>query len=141
MGKNQLRTYSQMIKLPTFQERFKYLSLNGRVGKETFGHDRHLNQMLYQSYAWRHLRDQIILRDDGCDLAFPGREIYKKATIHHINPITIEDVLNGSWKVFDPDNLVLVSYDTHQAIHYGNDQLLELTMTERKPNDTCPWKE
>ena len=135
-----IRTYSELITIPTFEERFEYLQLKGSVGKDTFGYDRYLNQVLYRSPEWKRLRNQIIIRDDGCDLAYDGYDIYDKVLIHHLNPITVEDVLARSRKVFDPDNLVCVSHSTHNAIHYGNVDLLVTGPIIRTKNDTCPWR-
>ena len=135
-----IRTYSELITIPTFEERFEYLQLKGSVGKDTFGYDRYLNQVLYRSPEWKSLRNQIIIRDDGCDLACDGYDIYGKVLIHHLNPITVEDVLARSRKVFDPDNLVCVSHSTHNAIHYGDVDLLVTEPIIRTKNDTCPWR-
>lgn len=135
-----IRTYSELITIPTFEERFEYLQLKGSVGKDTFGYDRHLNQVLYRSPEWKRLRNQIIIRDDGCDLACDGYDVYGKVLIHHLNPITVEDVLARSRKVFDPDNLVCVSHNTHNAIHYGDVDSLVAGPIIRTKNDTCPWR-
>lgn len=135
-----IRTYSELITIPTFEERFEYLQLKGSVGKDTFGYDRYLNQVLYRSPEWKRLRNQIIIRDGGCDLACDGYDIYGKVLIHHLNPITVEDVLARSRKVFDPDNLVCVSHSTHNAIHYGDVDLLVTGPIIRTKNDTCPWR-
>ena len=135
-----IRTYSELITIPTFEERFEYLQLKGSVGKDTFGYDRYLNQVLYRSPEWKRLRNQIIIRDCGCDLACDGYDIYGKVLIHHLNPITVEDVLARSRKVFDPDNLVCVSHNTHNAIHYGDVNLLVTGPIIRTKNDTCPWR-
>ena len=135
-----IRTYSELITIPTFEERFEYLQLKGSVGKDTFGYDRYLNQVLYRSPEWKRLRNQIIIRDDGCDLACDGYDVYGKVLIHHLNPITVEDVLARSRKVFDPDNLVCVSHNTHNAIHYGDVDLLVTGPMIRTKNDTCPWR-
>lgn len=135
-----IRTYSELITIPTFEERFEYLQLKGSVGKDTFGYDRYLNQVLYRSPEWKRLRNQIIIRDDGCDLACDGYDVYGKVLIHHLNPITIEDVLARSRKVFDPNNLVCVSHNTHNAIHYGDVDLLVTGPIIRTKNDTCPWR-
>ena len=135
-----IKTYSELITLPTFEERFEYLQLKGSVGKDTFGYDRHLNQVLYRSPEWKRLRNQIIIREAGCDLACDGYDVYGKVLIHHLNPITVEDVLARSRKVFDPDNLVCVSHNTHNAIHYGNVDLLVTGPIIRTKNDTCPWR-
>lgn len=135
-----IKTYSELITIPTFEERFEYLQLKGSVGKDTFGYDRHLNQILYRSPEWKRLRNQIIIRDCGCDLACEGYDIHSKVLIHHLNPITVEDVLARSRKVFDPDNLVCVSHNTHNAIHYGDVDLLITRPIIRTKNDTCPWR-
>lgn len=135
-----IRTYSELITIPTFEERFEYLQLKGSVGKDTFGYDRYLNQVLYRSPEWKRLRNQIIIRDGGCDLACDGYDIYGKVLIHHLNPITVEDVLARSRKVFDPDNLVCVTHNTHNAIHYGDADLLVTGPIIRTKNDTCPWR-
>ena len=135
-----IRTYSELITIPTFEERFEYLQLKGSVGKDTFGYDRYLNQVLYRSPEWKRLRNQIIIRDGGCDLACDGYDIYNKVLIHHLNPITVEDVLARSRKVFDPDNLVCVSHNTHNAIHYGDVDLIVTGPIVRTKNDTCPWR-
>ena len=135
-----IKTYSELITIPTFEERFEYLQLKGSVGKDTFGYDRHLNQVLYHSPEWKRLRNQIIIRDCGCDLACEGYDIHSKVLIHHLNPITVEDVLARSRKVFDPDNLVCVSHNTHNAIHYGDVDLLVTGPIIRTKNDTCPWR-
>lgn len=134
------RTYSEVIMLPTFVERYRYLKIGGRVGSETFGYDRYLNQILYRTAEWKRFRNEIILRDNGCDLACEGYEIVGKILIHHINPITVEDVLQRDPKVFDPENVISTILNTHNAIHYGDESLLITEPIERKPNDTCPWK-
>ena len=134
------RTYSDLSLLPTVLERYRYLRLGGNVGLETFGHNRYLNQILYTSDRWRSFRDKIIIRDNGCDLGMEGFEIYDRILVHHINPITVEDVLNENQKVFDPDNVISTSHNTHQAIHYGDENLLITEPVERFRNDTCPWK-
>lgn len=134
------RCYSELILLPTFKERYDYLRLGGTVGKETFGYDRYLNQILYTSVEWRNFRRQIIIRDNGCDLGCDGFELFSRILVHHINPITAEDVLNRSPIVFDPENVITTSHNTHQAIHYGDETLLPLLPVERSKYDTCPWK-
>jgi hypothetical protein len=134
------RTYSELIKLPTFLDRFRYLQLGGQVGVETFGYDRYLNQMLYRTTEWKRFRNEIIIRDNGCDLACEGYEIVGKILVHHINPISVEDVLLRDPKVFDPENVISTTLNTHNAIHYGDESLLITEPIERKPNDTCPWK-
>lgn len=134
------RTYSELIQIPTFLERYRYLRIGGRVGEETFGYDRYLNQTFYQSYEWRRLRHEIIVRDMGCDLAFEGREIFDRILIHHMNPITAEDILRHSDNVLNPEFLICTCKLTHDAIHYGDDSILYQDLVERKAGDTCPWK-
>lgn len=134
------RTYSELIRLPTFLDRFKYLQLGGQVGVETFGYDRYLNQILYRTAEWKRFRNEIIIRDNGCDLACEGYEIVSRCLIHHINPITVEDVIKRDPKVFDPENVITTILNTHNAIHYGDESLLITEPIERKPNDTCPWR-
>ena len=135
-----IKTYSELIQFPTFIERYRYLKIGGRVGEDTFGHDRYLNQALYSSYEWKRFRREIILRDNGCDLGCEDRELYEKILIHHINPITIEDVIRRDPKIFDPENVISTSHITHNAIHYGDESLLFTELIERRPNDTCPWR-
>ena len=135
-----IRTYSELIQLPTFEERFRYLRLKGSVGKETFGFDRYLNQNFYRSSAWKRVRDQVIVRDNGCDLGIDDRIIYGKILIHHMNPINDEDILNMADILLNPEYLICVTLDTHNAIHYGDDDLLIKEPVARFKNDTCPWK-
>ena len=136
-----IKTYSELIAIPTFEERFKYLQLDGRVGIDTFGFDRHLNQMLYQrSPRWKKARDLVIIRDNGCDLAAEGYEIYGKIIVHHMNPITMDDILNDRDWIYDPEFLICTTHNTHNAIHYGDEKLLITAPTVRTQNDTCPWK-
>lgn len=135
-----IKTYSELITLPTFEERFEYLKLNGRVGENTFGSKRYLNQILYKTPQWLSRRDDIIIRDNGCDLGVPGREIMGRILVHHIDPITIEDVLNENPKVFDPENLIAIAHMTHEAVHYGDIDILVRDPIERTRNDTCPWR-
>ena len=139
-----IKSYQELIKLPTFQERFEYLRIGGRVGESTFGGRRELNQLLYRSDIWKKLRRQIMERDeiDGytCDLAFPDRPIFSRVCIHHINPITVADVLHERSLVYDPDNLVSVAFQTHEAVHYGDYNLIVQDYKPRSPNDTCPWR-
>ena len=135
------KTYSELILLPTFEERYEYLKLDGHVGEDTFGFDRYLNQAFYRSTDWKRIRREIIVRDNGCDLAHSDREIVGPIYIHHINPISMKDLADQTDYLRDPENLVCVSYNTHQAIHYGSTELLTPTeLVERRPNDTCPWK-
>lgn len=135
------KSYSEMITMSEFDDRFKYAKLDGQVGMDTFGFDRYLNQQFYRSKEWKRLRDQIIIRDNGCDLGVPGHEISGKIYIHHLNPLSLEDITESTEKLFDPDNLVCVSAETHNAIHYGDESILEKNkIVERSPGDTCPWK-
>ena len=135
-----IRTYSELIQLKTFEERFEYLKLDGIVGRETFGFDRYLNQMFYSSIEWKRFRRDIILRDNGCDLAMPGLDIVGKIFIHHLNPITKEDILNRTEYLMNPEFVICSSKLTHDAIHYGDSDLLPKGPIERKRNDTCPWR-
>lgn len=135
-----IKTYSELSQLKTFKERYRYLKLDGIVGEETFGFDRYLNQILYKSDEWKSCRNNIIIRDNGCDLGCEGFEVRGRILIHHINPITVEDIVNRNPKVFDPENLILTSHNTHQAIHYGNEDLLIQEPIVRSKNDTCPWR-
>ena len=135
-----IRTYSELIKLPTFEERFQYLKLDGDVGVETFGFDRYLNQVFYSSDEWKSIRNQVIIRDNGCDLGIEGREIYKRIIIHHMNPITKEDLLYRTEYLLNPEYMICTMKNTHDAIHYGDENLLFKDPIERKPNDTCPWR-
>lgn len=134
------KRYSELILLPTFKERFEYLKLDGKVGEDTFGWDRYLNQTFYRSAQWRHIRDQVIVRDNGCDMGLEGYPIHGKILIHHINPITADDISHSDEEVLiDLDNLVCVSLATHNAIHYGDESLIPQDPVVRKPGDTCPW--
>ena len=136
-----IRTYSELIKLPTFEDRYEYLKLNGKIGEETFGFDRYINQQLYQrSKKWKSVRDKVIIRDNGCDLSMEGYEIWGKIIIHHMNPITIEDIERESDFVFNPEYLISTSLNTHNAIHYGDENLLIKAPIERTKYDTCPWR-
>lgn len=135
-----IRTYSELITLPTFEERYRYLKLGGRVGEETFGFDRYINQIFYQSDEWKSIRDFVIVRDGGCDLGMPDREIHTRILVHHMNPIRQEDILRRSKFLLDPEYLICTIKNTHDAIHYGDESLLILAPTERKKNDTCPWR-
>lgn len=135
-----IRRYSELIELPTFEERFEYLQLKGNVGQITFGYDRYLNQNFYRSKEWRDLRSLIITRDNGYDLAHEDYAIQGRIIIHHMNPITDSDINDRTIYMMDPEFLICVSHDTHNALHYGDKSLLK-TFVERKPNDTCPWKE
>lgn len=142
MHQMNIRTYSELITFPTFEERFRYLNLDGVVGKDTFGYDRYINQQLYhRSRKWKKARDKVIIRDNGCDLGIEGREIYGKIIVHHMNPITMEDILNDRDWIYDPEFLICTTHITHNAIHYGDEHLLMTAPIERSPNDTCPWKQ
>lgn len=132
--------YSDLVKIPDFIDRFNYLRLSGVVGDATFGSFRYLNQLFYRSEKWIKARDEVIIRDNGCDLGHPDREIRNKIVVHHINPITIDDVEKDRFILYDPDNLICTTPDTHRAIHYGDTNLLIPDLTERYPNDTCPWR-
>lgn len=141
MSMNNIRTYSELITLPTFEERFNYLKLDGLVGQETFGYDRYLNQHLYQrNPRWKKARDKVIIRDDGCDLGVEGYEIYGKIIVHHMNPITMDDIINDRDWIYDPEFLICTVHNTHNAIHYGDEKLLMTAPIVRTKNDTCPWK-
>ncbi|MBO5887477.1 MAG: hypothetical protein J6Q60_05600 [Bacteroidaceae bacterium] len=135
-----IKCYSELITIPTFIERYRYLKIGGRVGGDTFGHDRYLNQILYHSGEWIDFRDEIIIRDNGCDLAHPEFELRDRILIHHINPITVEDVLRRDPKIFDPENVISTCLNTHNAIHYGDESRLMLLPITRTRNDTCPWR-
>lgn len=137
-----IKSYSELIQFPTFEERYEYLRIGGQVGAETFGFDRYLNQRLYKDQEWLDARDYVIIRDNGCDLGAPDRPIPEdvKIMVHHINPITKEDILNRDPKLFDPENLISTIKITHDAIHYGNEDLLYKDPIERRRNDTCPWR-
>lgn len=134
------KCYSELIRLPTFQERFNYLFIGNGVGYENFGWRRYLNQALYHSPEWRRFRDKIIIRDNGCDLGCEGYEIFEPIIIHHLNPITYDDILNRAPCIFDPNNVICVRDRTHKAIHYGGSANATSGFTERTPNDTCPWR-
>lgn len=136
------RTYSELILLPTFEERFEYLRLDGKVGSATFGFDRYLNQILYGSYDWKQFRRDMFVRDMGLDLGAEGHPIFKgmRPMLHHLNPISAEDITNRRQCVFDPENVITTIFKTHQAIHYGDASLFPKDYIPRRPNDTCPWK-
>lgn len=133
------RTYSQLRRLPSFEERFDYLRLNGAVGEATFGFDRYINQKFYQSYEWKHAREIVIVRDDGCDLGVPGYEINGQLLIHHINPMTVDDVVHGEDWIFNPEYLITTTKNTHNAIHYGDASLLPKIVVARVSGDTKLW--
>jgi hypothetical protein len=135
-----IRCYQDLKRLHTFEERYEYLKLTGVVGESTFGFDRYLNQVLYKSRRWLRARDKVIIRDGGCDLGHPDYEIHGRILVHHMNPITIEDVELERDIVFDPDFLICTTLNTHNAIHFGDERLLPQMPIERRRNDTCPWK-
>lgn len=135
-----IRCYSKLSKLSTFEERFEYLRLDGKVGESTFGFDRYLNQMLYRSQRWKRIRDQVIIRDNGCDLGIEGREIQGRIIIHHMNPIAVKDIESESEFLLDPEYLITTIHNTHNAIHFGNENLLLKNPITRTKNDTCPWR-
>jgi len=136
-----MRTYTELSKLKTFEDRFNYLKLDGIVAEETFGFDRYLNQNFYRSKEWRRIRDEVIIRDNGCDLGIDAYPIYGKILIHHINPISRKDILDVTDYLLNPEYLICTTYDTHNAIHYGDaSQIPYKEFTKRTPNDTCPWR-
>lgn len=137
-----LKTYSELIEIPSLIERFRYLKIGGSVGEETFGFDRYLNQTLYRSSEWKKIRKKVIVRDLGCDMALEDYPISGRIYIHHMNPISKRDLVGHSDKIIDPEYLVCVSFDTHNAIHYGDESLLPINRVPivRSPNDTCLWK-
>ena len=135
-----IRTYSELIQLPTFEERFNYLRLDGVVGKDTFGFDRYLNQQFYRSSEWKRIRNQVIVRDNGCDLGIDDYDIHGRILIHHMNPISIEDLQHMSDLLMKLEYLICVSHRTHNAIHYGDENLIVSAPIERSQNDTCPWR-
>ena len=135
-----IKTYSELITFPTFKERYEYLRLKGRVGEETFGFDRYLNQVFYKSKEWRSIRDYVIARDNGCNLGMEGYEIYGQILIHHMNPITKEDILQRRDVLLNPEYLITTVKNTHDAIHYGDVNLLVTAPIERRKNDTCPLR-
>ena len=140
MTMKNIKTYSELITIPTFEERFEYLKLDGQVGVETFGFNRYLNQAFYKSDEWLSIRDYVITRDNGCDLGMEGYEIYGRILIHHINPITKDDIIQRSRILLDPENLITTVKRTHDAIHYGDSNLLMRAPIERRKNDTCLWR-
>ena len=135
-----IRTYSELIMLPTFKERYEYLKLGGKVGEETFGFDRYLNQKFYKSKEWRDIRDYVIMRDNACDLGIEDREIHSRIIIHHMNPITKYDIVNQTEFLTNPDYMICTLKRTHDAIHYGDDSILFSDIVTRTKNDTCPWR-
>ena len=140
MNQKIIRTYSELITLPTFEERFQYLKLGGKVGEETFGFDRYLNQIFYNSREWKDIREHVILRDNGCDLGMLDREIRDRILVHHMNPVDVNDILRRSEFLLDPEYMISTCKLTHDAIHYGDESLLITAPIERTKYDTCPWR-
>ena len=138
--KKMIRTYSELIKLKTFKDRFEYLKMDGIVGEETFGFDRYMNQIFYKSREWTSVRRAVIIRDNGCDLGVEGYEIHGTILIHHMNPINLSDIVHKTDELLNPDYLITTVLSTHNAIHYGDASLLPALPIERRANDTCPWK-
>lgn len=137
---NRKRTYTELSKLSTIEDRFNYLKLDGSVGLDTFGHDRYLNQFFYRSPEWKRVRNEVILRDNGCDLGIPDHEIYGKVLIHHMNPIDPKDIYEKDPDILNPEYLICTSFSTHNAIHYGDQSQITDNVIERSPNDTIPWR-
>ena len=135
-----IRTYSELIELTAFEDRFRYLKLEANVGDATFGFDRYLNQQFYRSNEWKRLRNEIILRDNACDLGILDRELDKRIIIHHMNPITKDDLIHQTDFLLNPEYLICTCHKTHSAIHYGDESILEQVIVERTKNDTCPWR-
>ena len=134
-----IRTHHELSRLQTFEDRFRYLSLKGSVGRETFGFDRYLNQKFYSSTEWKQVRNFVITRDLGCDLGVPDHEIYSNLLIHHMNPIVKADITHGDDRILDPEFLITTTHRTHNAIHYGDESLLPKPMIQRSPRDTILW--
>jgi hypothetical protein len=134
-----IRTYSELRRLDTFEERYRYLALRGNVGASTFGFDRYMNQMFYRSTQWRQIRHHVIARDNGCDLGIDGYDIHDRIYIHHMNPMTVEDISHGDDDILDPEYLITTTHRTHNAIHYGDETLLPRRLVERRPGDTRLW--
>lgn len=134
-----IRSYTELSRLQTFDERFDYLALEGSVGVDTFGHDRYLNQKFYRSTEWKRTRDEVIVRDYGCDLGIPGHEIHHGILVHHMNPMMIDDILHRRDWILDPEYLITTNHNTHNAIHYGRESLLPKVVTARQPGDTALW--
>lgn len=140
MKKMIIRTYSELIILPTFEDRYRYLRLNGEVGKDTFGFDRYINQQFYRSKEWQRIRDEVIIRDNACDLGMERYEIHGRIYVHHMNPIMVRDIQSNSDYLMNPEFLICTTHRTHNAIHYGDENLLARAPIERTKNDTCPWR-
>lgn len=135
-----IRTYTELSSIDSFEDRLRYLKLNGNVGSETFGFDRYLNQLFYRSPEWKKIRNEIIIRDKACDLGVEGFELDSRIIIHHMNPISKDDIINQTDLLLNPEYLICTSHRTHQAIHYGDEELIQPRLIERKRNDTCPWR-
>lgn len=135
-----MRTYSELSQLKTFEERYEYLKLSCNVGETTFGYDRYLNQMFYRSREWKAIRDKVIIRDNGCDLGIEGYEIYGRIIIHHMNPLLVNDIINSTDILMNPEYLIATTHKTHNAIHYGDENQLQGLPIVRTANDTCPWR-
>ena len=140
MIRTNIKTYSELILLPTFEERYEYLKLNGVVAEETFGYDRYLNQVFYKSKEWLAVRDYVIIRDHGCDLGVLDRKIWGRIIVHHMNPLDRDDIIYKTDFLLNPEYLISVSKNTHEAINYGNDNLIVTAPIIRQRNDTCPWR-
>lgn len=136
---SRIRTYTELRKHSTFEERFAYLSMPGEVGKATFGFDRWINQQFYRSREWKRAREYVIVRDEGCDLGIPGYDIHEDLLVHHMNPVTADDLIRGEEWVLDPEFLITTTHRTHNAIHYGDASLLRRAPVERRPGDTKLW--
>lgn len=137
-----MRTYSELIQLPTFEERFQYLKLDQKIGEDTFGFDRYLNQRFYRSEEWKQIRNEVIIRDNGCDLAIPDREIFGRIIVHHMNPISLSDIDGNEKYILDPEYLITTFKLTHDAIHFGDESILtESEPIVRTKDDTCPWRQ
>jgi hypothetical protein len=135
-----IRRYRELRDLLTLKERYDYLRLGGQVGRSTFGYDRYVNQMLYRSREWKRIRDLVIVRDGGCDLGIEGFDLHSGVLVHHMNPITLEQIEDGDSVIFDPEYLICCSHNTHNAIHFGDESRLPQLPIERRPNDTIPWR-
>ena len=140
MVMSMIRTYSELIAIPTFEERFNYLKLDGKVGEETFGFDRYLNQNFYKSNEWKRVRNEVIVRDLGCDLACEDHEIFGRIIVHHMNPLLPDDIIHSSDFILNPEYLITTTKLTHDAIHYGDYSILDNAPIVRSPGDTCPWR-
>lgn len=134
-----IRTYSELAKLPAFDDRYRYLALRGTVGESTFGFDRWVNQRFYRSPEWRRIRNHVIVRDNGCDLGVEGYDIHDRIIIHHMNPMEVNDIVHGNDDIIDPEFLISVTHSTHNAIHYGDERLLPKPLVVRGPGDTRLW--